>query len=104
MSRHWRGAIALAIVLATATTGAQGQKPEVAGHVDAARAAAGEEYAGLFKRLCTPEGAIAAAIAPKPPVAATTKPAAPRPAGPPDKSTWAAPPARVFDNLYFVGE
>jgi metallo-beta-lactamase class B len=104
MSRQWGGAIAIAILSAAVTSSAQGVKPEVAAHVDAARAAAGEDYAGLFKRLCTPEGAIAAAIAPKPPAPATAKPAAPRPAGPPDKSTWAAPPAKVFDNLYFVGE
>ena len=89
---------------ATLLAEAQTASPDVARHVAAARAAAGEEYSGLFNRLCTPEGAIAAAIAPKPAVAEPPGPAAPKPAGPPAKSTWEAPPAKVFDNLYFVGE
>jgi metallo-beta-lactamase class B len=103
MSRHWLCPIVIALALPALK--AQSLAPDVVRHVDAARAAAGQEYTGLFKRLCTPEGAIAAAISPKPAAAATAKPAAPpRPPGPPDKSTWEAPPAKVFDNLYFVGE
>jgi metallo-beta-lactamase class B len=104
MTNNRLAAVAVAIVSATLLAQAQTASPDVAKHVAAARAAAGEEYSGLFKRLCTPEGAIAAAIAPKPAAAKPPGPAAPRPAGPPAKSTWEAPPARVFDNLYFVGE
>lgn len=85
-------------------SGGQNVSSEVASRVAAARAAAGEDYVGLFNRLCTPEGAIAAAIAPKPVAPPPARPAAPKPAGPPAKSTWETPPAKVFDNLYFVGE
>ena len=56
-------------------------------HVNAARAAAGQDYGALLKTLCTP------ATAPRPPAGA-----------PPDRSTWQAEPAKVFDNLYFVGQ
>lgn len=56
-------------------------------HVTAARKAAGEDYGALLKTLCTP----------------ATKPR-PAAANPPDRSTWAAEPAKVFDNLYFVGQ
>jgi len=63
-------------------------------HVAAARVAAGSDYAALFDRLC----AVPAAT--PPPGAATPAPA--RPAVP-DRSQWYAEPARVFDNLYFVG-
>ena len=65
-------------------------------HVAAAKAAAGEEYAALFDRLCTPPAP------PQTPPAAATRPAAPRPAVP-DRAQWHAEPAKVFDNLYFVG-
>ena len=97
--------VTIVIASASLVGYAQTVPPDAARHVAAARAAAGEEYTGLFNRLCTPEGAIAAAIAPKPAATATAKPAVPpRPPGPPDRSTWAAPPAKVFDNLYYVGE
>lgn len=79
-----------------------------AAHVAAARAAAQQDFSGVFTRLCTPEGATKALIesskggAPASP--ATPRPAAARPPGPPDKSTWEAEAVKVFDNLYFVGE
>ena len=65
-------------------------------HVAAAKAAAGEEYAALFDRLCTPPAP------PQTPPSAAARPAAPRPAVP-DRTQWHAEPAKVFDNLYFVG-
>lgn len=102
MSSHWIPALTASLILTAALVSAQSTRADVAAHVAAARAAAGDEHAGLFKRLCTPEGAIAAAITPQP--AAAPKPAAPKPPGPPARSTWEAPPAKVFDNLYFVGE
>jgi metallo-beta-lactamase class B len=61
-------------------------------HVGAAIAAAGQEHTALFA-LCTP---------PAPPANQPAQPAA-QPQGPPDRSTWYADPAKVFDNLYFVG-
>jgi metallo-beta-lactamase class B len=66
-------------------------------HVATAKAAAGQDHVGLFDRLCTPP-------APRPAAAATPAPAAPRAAGPPPASDWHVEPAKVFDNLYFVGE
>ena len=85
MTNYRLGAIAVAIVSATLLAEAQTASPDVARHVAAARAAAGEEYSGLFERSCTPEGAIAAAIAPKPAVAKPPGRRAEAP-GPPAKS------------------
>jgi metallo-beta-lactamase class B len=67
----------------------------VEGHVAAARTAAGRDFTALADRLCT---------APGTPARGTAAPVAPRPPGPPPRETWAAPPVKVFDNLYFVGE
>ncbi len=62
-------------------------------HIEAARKAAGEEHKALFDRTC---GAL---LAPAAPAAAT-----PRPPGPPPRESWYAEPAKVFDNLYFLGQ
>jgi metallo-beta-lactamase class B len=66
-------------------------------HVDAARKAAGQDFAGVFNRVC---GQVTDSLAPP------RAPAAPRPrrTGPPERSTWHAEPAKVFDNLYFLGQ
>jgi len=66
----------------------------VEAHVAAARKAAGSEYLALADRLCTP---------PKPASPAPKPSQAPAP-GPPPRSAWYAKPAKVFDNLYFVGQ
>jgi metallo-beta-lactamase class B len=55
-----------------------------------AKIAAGLDWAGTFLRLCIPP--------PREPQAA-----APRAPGPPPKATWYAEPAKVADNLYFLG-
>jgi metallo-beta-lactamase class B len=65
----------------------------VEAHVAVARTAAGSEYKALADRLCTPPA--------PPPTPAASQPRAP---GPPPRSTWYAKPAKVFDNLYFVGQ
>jgi metallo-beta-lactamase class B len=57
----------------------------------AAKNAAGLEWSGTFLRLCIP-----------PPPAAPA-PVAPRGGGPPARETWYAEPAKVADNLYFLG-
>ena len=54
MTNYRLGAIAIAIVSATLLAEAQTASPDVARHVAAARAAAGEEYSGLFNREATP--------------------------------------------------
>lgn len=89
--------LVVASVLACGVMFAQAVPNTVEGHVAAATAAAGSEYMGVMTRLCTPP----AAPAPRP---ATATPAAPRPAGAPARDTWYAPPVKVFDNLYFVGQ
>ena len=63
-------------------------------HIEAARKAAGTEHMAVFDRTC-------AALTPPP---ASTRAAAPRPSGPPLRETWHAEPAKVFDNLYFLGQ
>lgn len=90
-----RSAICLMLgaALVGEVTGAQ-STPDTDRHVAAARAAAGSEFAALFNRLCTPPEP------PPPQRPATAKPAA----GPPARDTWYAPPVKVFDNLYFVGQ
>jgi metallo-beta-lactamase class B len=81
--------VAAACLLVTATSMAQNPR-QVAEHVAAARAAAGE-HAGMVDRLC-----------PSQPTAATS-PRRPRPGGVPPREQWYAAPVKVFDNLYYVG-
>jgi metallo-beta-lactamase class B len=97
-----RKLIPLALVLLTTALHAQSPRDTVDGHIAAAKAAARSDHVGLFNRLCMPEPA-------RPAPAATTargntqaRPATPP--APPDPSRWAAEPAKVFDNLLFVGE
>jgi metallo-beta-lactamase class B len=90
-------AAALAIGLGTVTAIGQSSTGAVETHVAAARKAAGQEWAGVFNTTCN------AAVPPATP-AARTAPPAPRPAGPPERSTWHAEPVKVFDNLYFLGQ
>ena len=70
----------------------------VAPFVSAARAAAGQDHLALFNNICSP---------PPAPVEAAGRGNAAPPQGPPPappRDRWYAPPARVFDNLYFVGQ
>lgn len=89
-------ALIVAIGLAQPTTG-QAPSPAVAAHVAAAKTAAGQDFTGVFDRVCTEAVPPAAATAQRPP-------APPRPPGPPERSTWHAEPVKVFDNLYFIGQ
>src|SRR5262245_32099499 len=99
-AKHWRGfAGATALLAATLIVAptSQAQNPDAAKpHRALAKAAAGDKFPGLYTATCGADDAAAA------PAAA---PARPRPAGggPPDRSQWYAPPAQVFDNLYWVG-
>ena len=83
-----------AVIGGGAVFAAPPQVDSVEAHVAAARRAAGSEYRGLADRLCIPPK-------PAPPTTAATPPRAP---GPPPRDTWYAKPAKVFDNLYFVGQ
>jgi metallo-beta-lactamase class B len=86
-------AFALAVQLGMEGNAGQDKAAAVDTHIAAARKAAGKDHLGLFDRICT---------APAPALVPQT--GAPPPQGPPDRSTWHAEPAKVFDNLYFVGE
>src|SRR5688572_2364261 len=95
----------VAFVSAVAVTGvitvggrvlARGQTIEA--HLGAAKAAAGTDHRALFDRLCTPPTPRAAAPA------RAGDASTPRTVGPPARDTWHVPPAKIFDNLYFVGE
>ncbi len=59
-------------------------------HLIAARNAAGFDFTGTLARLCI-----------APPLVTAVRDTAPGPA--PARETWFAEPAKVFDNLYFVG-
>ena len=67
-------------------------------HLAAAKVAAGKDHPGLFDRICAP-GAVTGGA----PAAARAGGAPPPPQAPPPVSEWHAEPAKVFDNLYFVG-
>lgn len=69
---------------------AAGQTPAsaIGGYISAAKIAAGTDWAGTFLRLCIPGPAAPAATAPR---------------AIPARETWYAEPAKVADNLYFLG-
>ena len=90
-------AIAAAWGVAASTGIAQSSAGRVDAHLAAAKAAAGTDFAGVFNRICTE------AVPPSTPPAPRA-PAAPRPPGPPPRESWHAEPAKVFDNLYFLGQ
>jgi metallo-beta-lactamase class B len=79
--------------------GASAQTPPstVDGLVSAAKTAAGLEWPGTFLRLCIPLPAAPAGNA------AGGRGNRGAPAGPPAKETWYGEPAKVADNLYFIG-
>jgi metallo-beta-lactamase class B len=82
----------LAVVAALGVTdaGAQTNAAAVDAHLNAAKIAAGTDWTGTLARLCI-TAPFVAAIADN----------APGPA--PARNTWFIEPAKVFDNLYFVG-
>ena len=88
----------------TVTGHAQSPAGTIEGHVAAAKAAAGQNHQVLFSQLCAPGYTDPAAARAR--VAAAAAPAAEGAArsSPPPRSQWHAEPARVFDNLYWVGQ
>src|SRR4051812_8654428 len=81
----------LAVLAAFGLAPAAAQQPadEIEAHLAAAKAAAAFDFAGTLVRTC---------VAPQ---TAPGRDVAPAPA--PDRATWFIEPAKVFDNLYFVG-
>jgi metallo-beta-lactamase class B len=84
----------LAVVAGMVIASAQTAPQTVDGLVSAAKVAAGTDWPGTFMRLCIPP--------PQAPVAAPAADAG-RPY-PPPRETWHVEPAKVADNLYFLGE
>src|SRR2546429_6806392 len=82
-----------AAFMATTMQIAAAQAPSsIDGLIGAAKNAAGLEWPGTFLRLCIP-----------PPPAPPAAPARGTTPGPPARETWYAEPAKVADNLYFLG-
>jgi len=86
---------------------AQAPNPEVERHIEAARAAAGTEHAGLFDAVCTTARNVIAQASAPPRQGGPGRGAGGRAGGPPAapaRETWHAEPVKVFDNLYFLGQ
>jgi metallo-beta-lactamase class B len=82
--------LGLAICLGAGAAPAQARTADpVDGYLARAKAAAAFDFTGTLVRVC-----VAPQTAPGPDVA---------PAPPPARDTWYTDPAKVFDNLYFVG-
>ena len=82
-------ALAVAAGLGVAGALAQQGANTIDAHLTAAKAAAGFDFTGTLARICiTPQTAPGADVKPPPP---------------PDRATWFTEPAKIFDNLYFVG-
>ena len=93
---------ACSLLVAAMTTGTvYAQGPEAKAHILAARAAAyrpGQDFTVVFDTLCAP------ALSERGPVVPGLQVAAPLATrrGPP-RTDWFMEPAKVFDNLYFIG-
>src|SRR5262249_6839096 len=83
----------VAILANVALLSAQTAPPTVDGLVGAAKNAAGLDWPGTFLRLCVPP----------PPAAPRGGGARGTPPGPPARESWYGEPAKVADNLYFLG-
>src|SRR5258706_4102109 len=89
MRMHIGAAIALTAGLGLAGAFAAPAGNNIESHLAAAKAAAGSDFTGTLARVCVaPQTGPGADVAPPPP---------------PDQATWFTEPAKVFDNLYFVG-
>src|SRR5580700_737518 len=80
----------VALAMISKLTFAQNAQNEIDTHLTAARNAAGFDFTGTLARLCV-----------APPFTSGIRDAAP--GKPPARETWFTEPAKVFDNLYFVG-
>lgn len=95
---RWLGGAAALVAASAAAQAPSAEKAaQLEQHIAAARAAAGAEHAGMVDRLCPAPSAAPRAGAGGP------RPAGARPPGDPPRESWHAEPAKVFDNLYFVG-
>src|SRR5215831_16284872 len=89
MKHQIGAALVIAAGLGVAGASAQQSTNTVDSHLAAAKAAAGFDFTGTLARICiAPQTGPGADVAPPPP---------------PGRATWFTEPAKVFDNLYFVG-
>ena len=88
MKHHLGAALALTVGLGMASVAAQ-PSDSIDSHLTAAKTAAAFDFTGLLARVCvTPQTGPGRDVAPGPA---------------PDPMTYLTEPAKVFDNLYFVG-
>jgi len=87
-------AVIISAIAASSQTASPGAPASIDGLVSAARSAAGLDWPGTFMRLC---------IVPAPAARGDGRGAGVAPPGPPARDTWYAEPAKVADNLYFIG-
>src|SRR5688500_18268976 len=103
-SRASKG-VALVFCLGLAAVGIAAQQPapvrdfdaEIRAAIQSAKTAAGEDFAGTLVRTCLLPQSGGENTADNPPGFVT------KPVSAPARATWYANPAKVFDNLYFVG-
>ncbi|HXJ03017.1 MAG TPA: MBL fold metallo-hydrolase [Micropepsaceae bacterium] len=89
MKTHLWAVLAVMAGLGVAGASAEDAANTVDSHLRAAKDAAGFDYTGTLARTCVlPQTGPGRDVAPGPA---------------PDRSTWFTEPAKVFDNLYFVG-
>jgi metallo-beta-lactamase class B len=89
MKNYICAAIMLAAGLGISGGSAQPAANGIESHLAAAKAAAGFDFTGILARTCiAPQTGPGRDVAPGPP---------------PDRASWFTKPAKVFDNLYFVG-
>ena len=97
---HIAGAVLFGIV---EIASAQAPGPTVDSYIATAKTAAGTDWAGTFLRLCIAPPAVAQGG--RGPAAGAGRGASGRGTAPriPARETWYAEPAKVADNLYFLG-
>src|ERR1700722_10477 len=101
MKKQFGAALVMAAGFGLAVADAAPAADSVDAHVLAAQKAAGLDFTGTRARVCIqPAGGSAAPASAR---ATAAKPRAPRPEVVPPRETWYAEPAKVFDNLYWVG-
>ena len=89
MTSRFGSAFAFAVTFALGSAAGAPAGDTVDSHLAAAKAAAGFDFPGTLARVCiAPQTGPGRDVAPPPP---------------PARDTWFTEPAKVFDNLYFVG-
>jgi metallo-beta-lactamase class B len=90
MKRHVAFAFAVMAVVGVASADAQPAADTIDAHLAAAKKAGGFDFRGLLGALCVaPQNRPPRDVPPGPP--------------PPDRARWYTEPAKMFDDVYFVG-